>query len=341
MKRWISILLCILMVSTAFSALAWNTGEKYDSLDELPTPVRDELDTLNAGTLCYALRGNDTIFILSQQDDSTRLVTIFVQQDESYIYDYQSAALSASDGEEINIGCTEDDRLYVYYGSNTYYTFAPNNAGDWQLVTVHGTDTYACTAYYLRLLNDPGTPDEWLCTKSAYATLATFDPALFPGDFLQAVALADTTDCGLVNNPNPEDRLNLRTKPSISSVSKGKFYNGTPVQVLEDLGEWVKVSVSGLEGYMLKEYITFGEDMLNVQSAFPDLSLVEECYADGATIYLRADLDSDIGGVVNGDDINRYNFIILGAASDDWYYVICSNGLAGYMPVSDFYEGNG
>ena len=38
----------------------------------------------------------------------------------------------------------------------------------------------------------------------------------------------------VVSNPDARDRLHLRTHPKKGAQSLGKFYNGTPVRVLEE-----------------------------------------------------------------------------------------------------------
>lgn len=71
----------------------------------------------------------------------------------------------------------------------------------------------------------------------------------------------------VVSNPDPADRLNLRTKPSTSAISLGKFYNGTPVTVLGTQGEWAYVELyKDFRGFMLIEYLSFDRD---VPSAMP------------------------------------------------------------------------
>lgn len=60
-----------------------------------------------------------------------------------------------------------------------------------------------------------------------------------------------------VNNPNPRDRLNLRTQPRISSPSLGKYFNGVAVQVLAEYNDgWMHVQIGNLTGYMLSQYLT-------------------------------------------------------------------------------------
>ena len=65
-----------------------------------------------------------------------------------------------------------------------------------------------------------------LCALLLLSLLLTCCAALADGGALAPGSIA------YVNNPNPTDRLNLRTKPSAQSVSLGKYYNGTWVTVL-------------------------------------------------------------------------------------------------------------
>ena len=90
----------------------------------------------------------------------------------------------------------------------------------------------------------------------------------------------DQTGWAVVNNPDPADRLHLRAKASKSGDSLGKFYNGTPVQVLERKGDWTRVQIgfgsSACTGWMMTKYLAFGSDMDKVNDAFPDLFFREE-----------------------------------------------------------------
>lgn len=52
----------------------------------------------------------------------------------------------------------------------------------------------------------------------------------------------------VVNNPDSNDRLNLRTNPSPDAPTLGKYYNGTYLEVLSnEKNGWVKVSIFELQ----------------------------------------------------------------------------------------------
>ena len=90
----------------------------------------------------------------------------------------------------------------------------------------------------------------------------------------------DQSGWAVVNNPDPADRLHLRAKASKSGDSLGKFYNGTPVQVLERKGDWTRVQIgfgsTARTGWMMTKYLAFGADMDKVHDAFPDLFFRDE-----------------------------------------------------------------
>ena len=96
---------------------------------------------------------------------------------------------------------------------------------------------------------------------------------LFVGLFVMPTK-ADAPLICVVNNPDPADRLHLRSEPRTDAASLGKYYNGTPVSVLEDnTGGWTKVyiggDVGGAEGYMQTQFLAFGDDCAKVKLELP------------------------------------------------------------------------
>jgi len=71
-------------------------------------------------------------------------------------------------------------------------------------------------------------------------------------------ALAEKTM--YVNNPNPNDRLNLRRYADRESLSHGKYYNGVEVTVLATEGEWSQVTIGygagQAKGWMMNKYLS-------------------------------------------------------------------------------------
>lgn len=83
--------------------------------------------------------------------------------------------------------------------------------------------------------------------------------ALLTLSLLIGCALADggfPDSYAVVNNPNPEDRLNLREQPSRRSTSLVKYFNGTVVDIIEEEDDtWVFVHIGQTSGYMMKAYL--------------------------------------------------------------------------------------
>lgn len=160
-----------------------------------------------------------------------------------------------------------------------------------------------------------------------------------PTNLEEALAQMDASRWATVNNPNPADRLHLRAKPDKGAASLGKYYNGTPVEVLEKGDTWTQVHVGGVIGWMKTEYLAFGKDAWQVALAFPDLFFVEEknqfpVWKAGTTPGLKADGDWQ----VERSEIA----VIVGLKGEDWYHIwFPDTETYGYMRQSDFWPGNG
>ena len=127
-----------------------------------------------------------------------------------------------------------------------------------------------------------------------------------------------------VNNPNPADRLNLRTRPSSTATSLGKYYNGLTVEVLDGpTNGWTHVRIGVLEGYMDSRYLTDGE----VASAMPTVT-VKNTSGTGLNLRLRQSTGSDsLGLYPNGTTVT-----VLGVG-ETWHHVTVG-GQTGFMLAS-------
>ncbi len=162
-------------------------------------------------------------------------------------------------------------------------------------------------------------------------------------------------DGAVVNNPNPADRLHLRQEPSASSASLGKYYNGTPVTVLEYREDgWQKVGIGYLGdsgsgesyqrvGYMMKQFLThvFNGAEKNVKSAMPDYmstagqwelysqpdkSSAHETYGYGKQVRLMGFTgDWWHVGIVQDGDIGRTGFVPAKNSMTSSYYAAVNN----------------
>ena len=72
-------------------------------------------------------------------------------------------------------------------------------------------------------------------------------------DSRYVAALCQRMDCESVLLGLP---LNMRAEPSLSAQVLRQYPTGTWMTVLEDMGEWSKVRVNGLEGYVMSKYLS-------------------------------------------------------------------------------------
>ena len=152
-----------------------------------------------------------------------------------------------------------------------------------------------------------------------------------------ALEYLDGSRCATPDNPDPEDRLNLRERPDRNSASLGKFYNGTYVEVLEKGGEWTYVRIGGQEGYMMTRYLAFGEEM---HSVVPAPSLIRMPAVPVAEVIRRT---ADGGYITENLPISMSADWLFVGTKDGQRYIVWDPGTDGYAEVSvrDFWEGNG
>ena len=153
--------------------------------------------------------------------------------------------------------------------------------------------------------------------------------------------MVDTKGYALVKSDVATNRLNLRTAPSKDAASIGKYYSGTPVRILSEEDEWCKVSVFGVEGYFMRKYLAFDQAMLSVPRYFLSKYIKDDQRGSGIPVYQKPDTQSGVNGTLPGDGGAGYSTEILGVAGDDWYHVVCGNGLCGYVEAKYYWDGNG
>ena len=179
--------------------------------------------------------------------------------------------------------------------------------------------------------------------SGSWTNLATLNAREMPLTLESALGYLYRTGWAVVNNPNPNDRLHLRTKPDRNAQSLGKFYNRTPVRVIGQQGAWSQVIIgeNGLTGWMMTQYLTFGKDADSVACAFPNnVELIGAWDETRIARYARATPDMKAPetfevGVFGQDEL------IIGVVEDQWYIVMNPDGQVGYVPQSWYGEGNG
>ena len=187
------------------------------------------------------------------------------------------------------------------------------------------------------------TNDGYVYGNHPYDDVTDLPFADFPTSYAQAVQQLDNTNWAVVNNPKPTDRLHLRTEPDRKSVSLGKFYNRTPVYVDEIRGEWAHVTIGrNLSGWMMTDYLAFGEDADKVECAFPQLEVREEYRLNVAdeTTYEFEVLDEPKKSAPYTRWHSGDNWVVIGIKGN-YYIVMNDNESVCYIPQSHLWAGNG
>ena len=185
--------------------------------------------------------------------------------------------------------------------------------------------------------------DSYVYGAHPFYNVEAVDFAAFPETYAEMLAQVDSTNWAVVNNPNPTDRLHLRTEPDRKSVSLGKFYNRTPVYVDEIRGEWAHVTIGrDLSGWMLTDYLAFGADMDKVACAIPQMTVKDEHQEYGADefvyeyrVFAAPDLSAD---TMRWNSMESYYLI---GVSGEFYIIMNSEEAIGYIPQDWLWAGNG
>ncbi len=219
------------------------------------------------------------------------------------------------------------------------YGFSRSARGEWRLTYVQTDEIYQLcydgVADFLWPTRNDGVT---YGVSPLNAPLQQLNLMNIPQTAQAARALLDTDAYALVVNPDPADRLNLREQPDKGARTLGKFYNRTPVRVLGTQGDWVQVRIGnetdGLTGYMMREFLAFGEEKEAVTSAFADLFLLDSLQSE--TARERPD-----AGAQARFTLSDGMYWVIGVYGEDWLIVMSWDGTVGYAPAASFWPGNG
>lgn len=229
--------------------------------------------------------------------------------------------------------------VYLYTSeAGPGFTLAWDGDGRWRLAFVMGVDWFAKGPRYL--FSHDHREANYFFGELPWDDIREIDLAAIPLDFEGAMKQLDQSQWAVVNNPNPKDRLHLRSQPEKQAASRGKFYNGTPMKVLARKGAWVQVDLAGLSGWMMADYLAFGPDMNQVRPAFPGLVGLDSLDHQDMPLYSSPDEGSPV--IARRNISYSTSYWIIGVHGEDWLYVyFFQEDLGGYMKKEWFWEGNG
>ena len=298
-------------------------------LDRVPVP----------GVIVESDVQENALILLTRLDENTSQIHIVTLEDGTY--SVASSKLLPRNVYMDIFHSDEDEISLEWNGQAQQAGFQRMADGTWQLEWVmnSGAPSFDYNVEFCGVAyewTNQGTDGVYIGSlSSGMDNLLTIDLNQLPTSMESLISLVDPDGWAVVNNPNPADRLHLRVEPKRGAKSLGKFYNGTPVQVHETEGDWCRVSIGldgHLEGWMMKEYLAFGEQMQDVDCVFPQLGLKEE--HQNAPAYADQDMDG------NGYHLNG-TIWIAGVVDDELYVILTNRGETGYMPQEWFWAGNG
>ena len=319
-------------VSDLIDASGWgDTFLTDDALDTGRLPV--------AGTVLISDLQSGGLVLLVEDAAGDRRVQVIVLNDDGT---YRQSCLTAPLPPDTTLDLfhtTDGEINFSWDGQHAQAGYALGADGEWRLEWARvpsdaGTLEYSCRFWGVFAQLPPEKQDGVFVGDLAQMVLDGADLAALPGTGEALAAALNRDGWAVVRNPDPADRLHLRVQPDRSAESLGKFYNGTPLRVLGQEGDWTRVALglNGPEGWMMTRYLAFGSEMDKVAPAFLSLMYVLELEErQPAYSAPHEGPEKELEG----------NIYVVGVVEDEFYILLTDLGDAGYVPQSWLWEGNG
>ena len=318
---------------TLIDASGWgDTFLTEDAFDTSLVPVTDKV-------IQNDLQQHGLILLTEDATGARRVQVVSRDEDGRYYVSVSTPPLPAHVA--LDLFHEGDGELTIKWGGPNqegYVCYDLGGDGIWRLTFVDryiGDGHISLGSGYYGIKQWKDVELEGVCIGSMkMVTLDQLDLLALPQSDEEVAQMVDRSGWAVVHNPDPADRLHLRVKPDRKAESLGKFYNGTPVQVLSQKGEWseVRIGLSGLQGWMMTKYLTFGETMDHVERVFPQLTYRDE-YHDTRPAY-------DSKACKNSIQMDE-GYRVVGVVEDELYILLNDLGQTGYVPQEWLFEGNG
>ena len=319
-------------VSDLIDASGWgDTFLTDDALDTGRLPV--------AGTVLVSDLQSGGLVLLVEDAAGDRRVQVIVMNDNGT---YRQSCLTAPLPPDTTLDLfhtTDGEINFSWDEQHAQAGYALGADGQWRLEWAWipndaGTLEYSCRFWGVSVWPQKEENDGMFVGDLAQMLLDGADLATLPGTREALAAALNRDGWAVVRNPDPADRLHLRVQPDRSAESLGKFYNGTPLRVLGQEGDWTRVALGtdGPEGWMMTRYLAFGGEMDEVEPVFPQLMYVLELEErQPAYSAPRKGTEKELAGSI----------YVVGIVEDEFYILLTDLGDAGYVPQSWLWEGNG
>lgn len=277
---------------------------------------------------------SEVLLLLTEDETGKRLIEI--TQDENGVYAIRRSPVLPSDIWLDTFHAGESDLLLDWNQQDHQAGFRRTFNGQWRLswLTCYGESEDLNCSFGLNTgtLMDTDTLRIGVLPFDLFAD----DLTTLPCTSEELTAQLDRTGLAVVCNPDPNDRLHLRTKPSREADSLGKFWNGTPVRVLNERDGWCQVEIGTdgrLTGWMMKKYLVTGAKMDQVTPCFSQQTLRDDKAETETPIYTDLSLKERY--------CTHSGWELMGVADDRLYVVVTDEGETGYAPMEWFFDGNG
>lgn len=305
------------------------------TLDLLQIPVKGKILQSELQSRCLVL--------ITEEEDGRHFVCVTRNENGDYLMDRSGVMPESVFMDVFHNG---DSELFLQWeGQSRGASWEINSEGKWRLSAIIGEEGNYCPEYGCVSVSG----EETLYLHGAFSTHSLRSGRLsdLPASVAELKACIDTEGWAVVNNPNAEDRLYLRKKPERGADVFGKFWNGTPVQVLESKGDWCHVAIGTngfFDGWMMKKYLAFGSQMDQIQNAYPYFVLREEICRQIDTHQVWK--DSWLTDLADWELRNDEQFHIIGISEAEGkkpttLIIMNLEGKVGYVPSGWFWEGNG
>ena len=340
MKKTISLLVLVAMLFPTIHAHAWTAEEYYSELSDFPKALQQEIGKHVESASGHRIE--NTTYVLGKPNADQWVILIYRRAPDSYVLDCISTAITYWHDGTPHIGSSGENALHLFFSGNEgswNCNFGRQEDGRWLLAGIQGDDQVSYDSVNNMLICDVSRSGEsgWLPGTLPEVELSRLDMSQVPWNFEEAIRVVDTTGYAVIGSNDDSGAVELRSAPSLEAESLGIYFDGAPVEVTEDLGEWQQVSIGGRLGYILRNNLVFGLDMLTVSTPYPQKVLKMNGSYSPVHLYDAPDNDAYIIETYNSAEYHPM-INIIGVVSEDWYHVITSNYQAGYMQAEMFWD---
>lgn len=195
----------------------------------------------------------ETVRLVNAKETVTIILPVF-----SLVEDALKLSINQTDNELITV--TETDTQFVFESRRYGHGVGMSQRGaQWMASNYNWNYQQILHFYYPGISITPYKYTYTMPEKIDSAFLATPGPAATPTPRPTAMPLASTPAPGQslvsVDNIAINSYLNLRAEPTTASGVLRQLYFGQRLIVVADLGDWLRVRMDDVEGYVMKEFV--------------------------------------------------------------------------------------